>query len=149
MMLLPAHTQERCLLLAKIGTGKENEFSCDFSQQQVEDNEAKSCLLKINNKNGDKLKSLQDENLNLFPSNDDSNELKDVEEYLQDIGDEQDFTITYVDVEEKSKSDKYHCFVQLATNPVAVCFGIGEKSAKEARVDAARNALEYLRIMTK
>ena len=105
--------------------------------------------LKINNKNGDKLKSLQDENLNLFPSNDDSNELKDVEEYLQDIGDEQDFTITYVDVEEKSKSDKYHCFVQLATNPVAVCFGIGEKSAKEARVDAARNALEYLRIMTK
>ena len=55
--------------------------------------------LKINNKNGDKLKSLQDENLNLFPSNDDSNELKDVEEYLQDIGDEQDFTITYVDVE--------------------------------------------------
>ena len=95
------------------------------------------------------MKSLQDENLNLFPSNDDSNELKDVEEYLQDIGDEQDFTITYVDVEEKSKSDKYHCFVQLATNPVAVCFGIGEKSAKEARVDAARNALEYLRIMTK
>ena len=62
---------------------------------------------------------------------------------------EQEFTITYVDVEEKSKSDKFHCFVQLATNPVAVCFGIGENSAADARIDAARNALEYLRIMTK
>ena len=75
--------------------------------------------------------------------------MKDFEKYLDEIGEEQEFTITYVDVEEKSKSDKFHCFVQLATNPVAVCFGIGENSASDARIDAARNAIEYLRVMTK
>ena len=68
---------------------------------------------------------------------------------MEDIGEEQEFTVTYVDVEEKSKSDKFHCFVQMATNPVAVCFGVGEKSPTDARTDAAKNALEYLRIMTK
>ena len=69
--------------------------------------------------------------------------------YLKEISEEQDFTVTYVDVEEKSKSDKFHCFIQISTNPVAVCFGVGEHSAADARIDAARNALEYLRVMTK
>ena len=104
--------------------------------------------LKLPNKNGTKITSLQDPTLNIF-CEESTESGKDMEKYLQDIGDEQEFTITYVDVEEKSKSDKFHCFVQLATNPVAVCFGIGEKSAEDARYDAARNALEYLRIMTK
>ena len=104
--------------------------------------------LKLPNKNGTKITSLQDPTLNIF-CEESTESGKDMENYLQDIGDEQEFTITYVDVEEKSKSDKFHCFVQLATNPVAVCFGIGEKSAEDARYDAARNALEYLRIMTK
>ena len=104
--------------------------------------------LKLPNKNGTKITSLQDPGLDIFSAESDSAELE-IEKYLQDIGDEQEFTITYVDVEEKSKSDKFHCFVQLATNPVSVCFGIGEKSAEDARIDAARNALEYLRIMTK
>ena len=104
--------------------------------------------LKLPNKNGTKITSLQDPSLNIF-CEESTESGKDMEKYLQDIGDEQEFTITYVDVEEKSKSDKFHCFVQLATNPVAVCFGIGEKSAEDARYDAARNALEYLRIMTK
>ena len=102
--------------------------------------------LKIANKNGCKLKSLQDPSLHLF---DPDSSVTDFEKYLDEIGEEQEFTITYVDVEEKSKSDKFHCFVQLATNPVAVCFGIGENSAADARIDAAKNALEYLRIMTK
>jgi len=68
---------------------------------------------------------------------------------LEEISDEQGFSVTYVDVEERSKSGKYHCFVQMATNPVAVCFGIGVNDATEARHDAAKNALEYLRVMTK
>ena len=104
--------------------------------------------LKLPNKNGTKITSLQDPGLDICSSESTVAD-QDIEKYLQDIGDEQEFTITYVDVEEKSKSDKFHCFVQLATNPVAVCFGIGEKSAEDARIDAAKNALEYLRIMTK
>ena len=32
---------------------------------------------------------------------------------LEDIGLEQDFVTTFVDVEEKSKDDQFHCFVQV------------------------------------
>ena len=64
------------------------------------------------------------------------------------IGQEKDFYVTYVHVEEKSRDDKYHCFVQLSTNPVAICFGVGNTS-EEAKDNSAGNALQYLRIMTK
>ena len=67
---------------------------------------------------------------------------------LEKIGQEQDFYVTYVDVEEKSRDDKYHCFVQLSTNPVAVCFGVGN-TPEDAKANSAANALQYLRIMTK
>jgi len=90
---------------------------------------------------GTKLAGLQD--MDEFPADTSSYKLLDA------LSDEQGFHLTYVDVEERSKSGKFHCFVQLATNPVAVCFGIGVNDAKEARYDAAKNALEYLRIMTK
>merc|ERR1712141_553635 len=70
------------------------------------------------------------------------------EDTLKKISVEQDFDVTFVDVDEKSKDNKYHYFVQLSTNPVAVCFGIGETS-KLARANSAANALQYLRIMTK
>lgn len=70
------------------------------------------------------------------------------EKCLDDVSKEQDFYVTYVDVEEKSKDDKFHCFVQLSTNPVAVCFGIGA-TPELAKQNSAANALTYLRIMTK
>ena len=41
-----------------------------------------------------------------------------------------------------------HCLVQLSTLPVAVCYGTGDDPAG-AKADAARNALEYLKIMVK
>ena len=66
---------------------------------------------------------------------------------LEDIGAEQDFVVTFVDVEEKSKDDNYHCFVQLSTTPVAVCYGVG-LTEQEALVESARSALEYIRVMT-
>ena len=99
----------------------------------------------INNKAGSKLRSLQSPNSDFLSS---GNNFETAIKYLQDIATEQDFNVTYIDVEERSKTGKYHCFVQLTTNPVTVCFGVGENSSKEAHVDAARNTLEYLRIMT-
>ena len=74
--------------------------------------------------------------------------LEHPEDYLEKVGTEQDFFVTFVDVEEKSKDDKYHCFVQLSTNPVAVCFGVGT-TPETAKMNSAANALQYLRIMTK
>jgi len=99
----------------------------------------------IKNKSGSKLKYLQKPNPEFLSS---SNNFETAIDYLQDIAEEQDFKVTFIDVEERSKTGKYHCFVQLTTNPVTVCFGVGENSSKEAHVDAARNTLEYLRIMT-
>lgn len=95
--------------------------------------------LKLNR--GDCLASLHDSEK--LEANISSNSVK----LLEDIGAEQDFVVTFVDVEEKSKDDKFHCFVQLSTTPVAVCYGTGLDEA-EGRVDAARRALDYLRIMT-
>ncbi|XP_031350712.1 interferon-inducible double-stranded RNA-dependent protein kinase activator A homolog isoform X3 [Photinus pyralis] len=69
-------------------------------------------------------------------------------QFLQEIASEQQFEVTYVDVEEKSLNGKSQCLVQLSTLPVAVCYGSGN-SSKDAQSNAAHNALEYLKIMTK
>ncbi|KAJ9593610.1 hypothetical protein L9F63_014849, partial [Diploptera punctata] len=69
-------------------------------------------------------------------------------QFLQEIASEQNFEVTYVDIEEKSITGKHQCLVQLSTLPVAVCYGSGS-SSKEAQASAAQNALEYLKIMTK
>ncbi|XP_065332891.1 interferon-inducible double-stranded RNA-dependent protein kinase activator A homolog isoform X5 [Cloeon dipterum] len=68
--------------------------------------------------------------------------------FLQEISHEQQFEVTFVDVEEKAKSGAVQCLVQLSTLPVAVCYGSGP-TQKDAQAAAARNALEYLKIMTK
>lgn len=67
---------------------------------------------------------------------------------LADLGKEQKFEVTYVEVEEKSDDDSTQCLVQLSTLPVAVCYGVGS-DVKTAHNDAARNALNYLKMMTK
>ena len=86
-------------------------------------------------------------------------------EALEEIGNEQHFEVTFVDVEEISKRGLYQCMVQLSTVPVAVCFGNincfvwlgylvhtvaghGEDAAL-AKQAAARDALDYLKLMTK
>ncbi|XP_055548279.1 interferon-inducible double-stranded RNA-dependent protein kinase activator A homolog isoform X2 [Wyeomyia smithii] len=72
----------------------------------------------------------------------------DFVQMLHDIATEQRFEVTYVDIDEKSLSGRYQCLVQLSTLPVAVCHGTGA-TAKDAQSAAARNSLEYLKIMTK
>lgn len=69
-------------------------------------------------------------------------------EFLQTIAVEQHFEVTYVDVEERTYSGRFQCLIQLSTLPVAVCQGSGVTS-KDAQSNAARTALEYLKIMTK
>lgn len=67
---------------------------------------------------------------------------------LVELGQEQQFEVTYVDVDERTDSDEVQCLVQLSTLPVAVCYGVGE-DITSANNDAARNALNYLKMMTK
>ena len=67
---------------------------------------------------------------------------------LAKLGNEQMFEVTYVDIEERTSRGELQCLVQLSTMPVAVCQGIGPDQSA-ANNNAARNALEYLKLMTK
>ena len=67
---------------------------------------------------------------------------------LADLAGEQKFEVTYVDTyEEPSDNDEEQCLVQLSTLPVAVCYGTGNDQTA-ANQEAARNALNYLKMMT-
>jgi len=65
---------------------------------------------------------------------------------LDRISKEQGFEVTYVDVEEVSKTGHNQCMVQLSTIPLGLCFGHGSNRglAKQA---AARDALGYIQLM--
>ncbi|XP_017105530.2 protein Loquacious isoform X2 [Drosophila bipectinata] len=67
---------------------------------------------------------------------------------LGEIATENQFEVTYVDIEEKTYTGQFQCLVQLSTLPVGVCHGTGP-TAVDAQRHAAQNALEYLKIMTK
>jgi RISC-loading complex subunit TARBP2 len=67
---------------------------------------------------------------------------------LAQIADEHTFEVTYVDLPELSVAGQHQCIVQLATMPVAVCHGLGQ-TKDAAHANAAHNALQYLKIMTK
>lgn len=67
---------------------------------------------------------------------------------LHEIAREHLFEVTYVDIEERTVGGQHQCFVQLSTLPVAVVAGQGD-SYPEAQRDAAHNALQYLKVMTK
>nr|XP_008101858.1 PREDICTED: RISC-loading complex subunit TARBP2 isoform X1 [Anolis carolinensis] len=65
---------------------------------------------------------------------------------LEELSEEQSFDISYLDIDEMSLSGLYQCLVELSTQPTTVCHG-SATSRHAARVDAARNALQYLKIM--
>ena len=67
---------------------------------------------------------------------------------LAELSAEQNFDVTYVDIEERTANGEVQCLVQISTMPVAVCHGTGGDQSAANNV-AARNALEYLKIMVK
>ncbi|CAM1154470.1 TARBP2 (predicted) [Pycnogonum litorale] len=73
---------------------------------------------------------------------------KNAIQLLLKIGEENGFNVTFVPIEHKSYKNDYQCLVQLATQPVAVCYGVGETEF-EAKAAAAYDAINYLSIMTK
>ncbi|XP_053687162.1 interferon-inducible double-stranded RNA-dependent protein kinase activator A homolog [Sabethes cyaneus] len=72
----------------------------------------------------------------------------DFVQMLHEIATEQRFEVTFVDIDEKTSGGHFQCLVQLSTLPVAVCHGSGT-SAENAQAAAARNSLEYLKVITK
>lgn len=67
---------------------------------------------------------------------------------LQEISEELEFEITYIPMEAQGKNGDFHCMVQISSLPLAVCFGRGF-SKEEAKTDAAFNALQFIKIMSK
>ncbi|XP_063284521.1 RISC-loading complex subunit TARBP2 isoform X3 [Pelobates fuscus] len=66
--------------------------------------------------------------------------------FLQELAEEQNFQISYFDLGERSLSGKCQCFVELSTQPITVCHG-SAPSRDESHANAAKNALEYLKLM--
>lgn len=65
---------------------------------------------------------------------------------LSELSAEQAFHVSYLDIEELSLSGLCQCLVELSTQPATVCYG-SAATREAARGDAARRALQYLRIM--
>ncbi|XP_076413079.1 RISC-loading complex subunit TARBP2 isoform X6 [Peromyscus maniculatus bairdii] len=65
---------------------------------------------------------------------------------LSELSEEQAFHVSYLDIEELSLSGLCQCLVELSTQPATVCHG-SATTREAARGDAARRALQYLRIM--
>jgi len=91
----------------------------------------------LKNSTGDNTKQLQEAKLDDDPV-----------EMLSKVCEELKVDVTYVKIEETSRSGRKQCLVQLSTQPLTVCFGDGE-TIIEADNNAAINTLQYLKIMTK
>ncbi|EHB09064.1 RISC-loading complex subunit TARBP2 [Heterocephalus glaber] len=65
---------------------------------------------------------------------------------LSELSEEQAFHVSYLDIEELSMSGLCQCLVELSTQPATVCHG-SATTREEARGEAARRALQYLKIM--
>ncbi|KAG7259163.1 hypothetical protein CRUP_005391 [Coryphaenoides rupestris] len=65
---------------------------------------------------------------------------------LTDLSEEQRFDVSYLDLEQRSRSGLCQCLVELSTQPITVCHGFAPNT-DAARANAAHNALQYLKIM--
>ncbi|KAM8800462.1 RISC-loading complex subunit TARBP2 isoform 4-T4 [Rhynchonycteris naso] len=65
---------------------------------------------------------------------------------LSELSAEQAFHVSYLDIEELSLSGLCQCLVELSTQPATVCHG-SATTREAARGEAARRALQYLKIM--
>ncbi|XP_071977708.1 interferon-inducible double-stranded RNA-dependent protein kinase activator A isoform X1 [Engystomops pustulosus] len=94
----------------------------------------------------DSLSNSSGEKINLLKRSPLSIPNTDYVKMLTEVAEEQDFRISYMDIEELSVNGQYQCLAELSTNPVTVCHGTG-LSCGNAHNDAAHNALQYLKIM--
>lgn len=71
---------------------------------------------------------------------------KDPLKTLDELGDEMNVAVTYVEIEEKSTDDKFHTLVQLGLKPVVVCYGV-EETRESSKYECALHSLQYLQVM--
>lgn len=75
-------------------------------------------------------------------------QIEDCFDFLDDLGDEMKFTVSFVDIEEKSKADKFLSLLQLTTTPVTVFCGSG-LTIEDAKLEAVHKAFDFLQIVNR
>ncbi|XP_068101534.1 interferon-inducible double-stranded RNA-dependent protein kinase activator A isoform X2 [Hyperolius riggenbachi] len=94
----------------------------------------------------DKLQNSSGEKINVLKRNALSIPNTDYVKMLTELAEEQEFRVSYLDIEELSVNGQFQCLAEISTSPVTVCHGTG-LSCGNAHNDAAHNALQYLKIM--
>lgn len=75
-------------------------------------------------------------------------QIEDPIEFLEDLGDELKYNVSFVEIEEMSKADTFQTLLQLTTTPVTVFCGSGV-TIEDAKMEAVYKALEFLQIMNR
>ncbi|XP_023323842.1 RISC-loading complex subunit tarbp2 [Eurytemora carolleeae] len=65
---------------------------------------------------------------------------------LSEVAAEQNFKVDYTEIEEGSDEDEAQCMIRVGDLPATITFGLG-KDKEMARNEAARAALQYMRIL--
>lgn len=75
-------------------------------------------------------------------------EIEDPCEFLEELGYEMNFTVSFVPIEEKSKSNTFQSLVQLTTSPVTVFCGSG-LNLEDAKLEGVYKAFDFLKIVNR
>ncbi|KAM9805179.1 interferon-inducible double-stranded RNA-dependent protein kinase activator A homolog [Neosynchiropus ocellatus] len=94
----------------------------------------------------EKLKSSTAEKISLLRRSPLSVPNTDYIQMMLELSVEQDFRVTYIDIDELTVNGQYQCLAELSTSPVTVCCGTGI-SCSNAQNDAAHHALQYIKVM--
>ena len=65
---------------------------------------------------------------------------------LDEVGDEMNVAVTFVEIDEKSTDEKFHTLVQIGLQPTVVCYGV-EETREASKFECALHSLQYLKVM--
>jgi len=117
---------------------------CELDQDELKLVSTLKEWIHVPNKYGEQLRLLQSGDLDIFSEN---SSVIHPENFLRMLGEEQKFNISFRHSSKPSVSNSHTCLIEMTTSPNSTCIGISEKSFIDARKDACKNALEYLRMV--
>jgi len=118
---------------------------CQLNPDEARSVSSLDLLILLPHKYGDQITLLRDNYMHIFSEN---SKILDPINFLIMIGKEQKFEITFHHGSGKAPPGHHCCLIEMNTNKNAICVGFSENSFIDAKNDACKNALEYLRIVT-
>lgn len=71
-----------------------------------------------------------------------------MKDLLKRVSEENDFHLIAIAMDEKSTMDKFQCLIEMTTNPIGVCQGMGD-TEEEAEYNAVVACLDFIKIQVK